>query len=793
MKFLVQSRLFPDAKSVDFAIFKDFTGISNQNETSTKKIIPNVFSNFLFHPLGFHHSFLLLWRILDLCFILIYLFKLPYETCFREKILIEDNKFEVCFIIFAIFGCFMNFNAMFLSRVKVDMSHSLIFWKYLKSFFIIDILGLVALVVHYSDQSSFLSFLYIIKIMALQNNFKHLIDYFTNFANYHAFYSATIWMFYFLVISHILSCSFFSLANRFSSFKVSFIIKSDISKFHQYLYSFYFINSNINLFGRYLESTILNDFELIWIIMLNFLPQGFLVYIYYKFFRKSYFDGLATFNKFMKKKGVSINLQRKINNYFNCVSKKEEALHNQDKFMNKLGINLKKQLFMESYLPVLRSIPFFSNNFSEKTLFNLSAIVQERSLKPGELVYGDDYICNHFYYILNGELECFFNKQHQYSSTNDIKRLSEGDSFGELAFFGSNIEKLNLRSVTDAHLLTISVEDFLAEVKKVQHDYEVYCRIKDAIFLYKDYSNLHKNCFFCQDLTHCLSNCPLVHYFPSNSRIINTSKHNDRVFRKCFVRKLKIKSLHALKSFKKINDRATYIQSKLSIDQRNSIHQNSTHKKSSSLIRAPKESFLYNEDNSSNSSYTFTQKKRLNDSPLLPPLKSDSFSTNVFNKINEERKIYKQVYTSRSINSDYMAYDPYNNSSDFKMVDFNKLRKVSGKIDSFSYSFDKSTFTSFENVKIWSNYFPQNNIMNILKGFGKRKKKKTTIINNSRKEEILNKSILSSKKMSTNMKEGLLQKIKRKKRLRKSKTEIETNVKNRRRSWFDTIKTFFKT
>ena len=110
-----------------------------------------------------------------------------------------------------------------------------------------------------------------------------------------------------------------------------------------------------------------------------------------------------------------------------------------------------------------------------------------------------------------------------------------------------------------------------------------------------------------------------------------------------------------------------------------------------------------------------------------------------------------------------MAYDPYNNSSDFKMVDFNKLRKVSGKIDSFSYSFDKSTFTSFENVKIWSNYFPQNNIMNILKGFGKRKKKKTTIINNSRKEEILNKSILSSKKMSINMKEGLLQKIKRKK------------------------------
>ena len=327
----------------------------------------------------------------------------------------------------------------------------------------------------------------------------------------------------------------------------------------------------------------------------------------------------------------------------------------------------------------------------------------------------------------------------------------------------------------------ISVEDFLKEIKKEPHDYEFYCHLKDSIFLYDDYSNLYKTCYFCQESTHFLSKCPLIHYIPTISRIINTSKHNDNIFNKSYTRKFKFKSLHPLKNFKIINSKAIKIQSKFSIDQ-----QNLTHKKSSSsTTRGPKESFLYNEENtSSNSSYTFTQKKRLADSPLLPP-GSDNFSNNIFNRINEERNMYRQAYTSKSINLDYMAND---NSTDLKMLDLNKMKKVT---DSFSVSLDKYTFTSFENVKMWSDYFPKNNVLSVIQDFGK-KKKKISIMNFARKEEILNKSLISSKRNS--VKKGLLQKIKKKKSLRKSKTEIDdANLKkNRRRSFFDTIKTFFK-
>ena len=237
-----------------------------------------------------------------------------------------------------------------------------------------------------------------------------------------------------------------------------------------------------------------------------------------------------------------------------------------------------------------------------------------------------------------------------------------------------------------------------------------------------------------------------------------------------------------MKSFKKINEGALKIQSKISLDLQQA-------NKSCSSTRGLKESFFNNEEinSSSNSSYAFTQKKR-HESPLLPP--GSGSDCRIFNRINEERNMYRRVYTSKSITSDFLGYEPHN-SSDFMIMDFNKFQKVSDRIESSSFTNDKSTFSSFEIVKMWSVYFPQNNVLNIVQGFGKSKKKKT-IINLAQKEEILNKSMISSKKNS-NIREGLFQKMKKKKSLRKSKTEIDTNIRNRRRSFFDTIKTFFKT
>ena len=385
MRSLVQTHLFPDEKPVDFGILNDAT---HQKDDFSNA---DTFSNSFFQPLDFHHVFSLCWQIFDFFFVFFCMFKLPYETCFGDSILTEQKRFGVFSIIFAVLGCLLNFNTMFLSKGNIENSHSLIFWRYLKSSFIIDILGLVALAIHYSDPSNFVSLLYFVKAFSFQRHFNYFNAYSSDFARYSAFNSSIVWMLYFWTISHFLGC-IFSILNSFSGLNESFIIKSDMSKFQQYLYTFYFINSQINLFGRFLEKSILLDFELIWIINLNLFSQGFLVYVYHKIFKNTYLDALSTFNKFMNKRGVSLNLQRKINNYLNYVYNKEQILQEKEKIMDKLGVDLRKELFMESYLPILRSIPFFSNNFSEKTLFNLSSLVQERSLKPGELVYGDEYM-----------------------------------------------------------------------------------------------------------------------------------------------------------------------------------------------------------------------------------------------------------------------------------------------------------------------------------------------------------------------------------------------------------------
>jgi len=799
---IIQIRLAPDPTYVDFTIFHDLLNFPSHEKNFTNKKSNECFHDF-FKPIDFHHPLLFFWRFLDLFFVLFSLFKLTFEACFQEKIDInEDKSLGLFSMIFSFFGVCLNFNTKFLYKGKIESSHSLIFWTYVKSSFFIDFVGFLALLWNYTEDCSYVSLIYIVKILSLMKFFKYFDEHSSHLTRFRAIYSTIFWMLHFCVTLHFISCLFFLIEinlpeNNNSFFKREALLFS--SKFQKYLFSLYFINANINIFGRSLDNMLQNQYEIIWVILINIISLGFLVFLYQTIFTKNHMNELYTLDKFMKKKAISPILQRKINNYLQYVYQKEQNSQNPEKIISKMGNTLKKQLFTESYLPIIRSIPFFSKNFSENTLSNLSAFVQEKSYKPGELILEVNSISKHFYYIVKGELDLFFGN---ISSENNLKKLSRGDSFNESAFFQQNIEKLNVKSVHNSHLLMISVDDFLTVIRKDPKDYEIYCQLKDSIFLYEDYTNLYKHCIFCKNPSHILSKCPLIHYNPSSLKIISTSHHKDNVSRKLFTRGAnKIKKTNALKNYKKISQHALRIQSNYSIDQASSHH------KKSNSQRGRKESSFFNDENTSSSSFTYTtQKKRVHDSPLLspllPPLTSDSFSHQIFNRLNEERMVYRHFCTTKSIISDLTGFDASNSSDLKEFKDFNKLKKNINKFDSYGLLFDKPTISSFsfDEVKIWPLYFPQNNILTILDNLLGHKSKKASILTQTKKEENLNQtknsliSILKKKKKNAFEEIGFFQKFKKKKTMKKSKTEIQTNLNRgqRRKTFIDRIKTFFK-
>lgn len=860
---LIQIRLNPNPKSVDYSILQDVSyndsNKINLELISNKKLMVFEIFETLFRPIDFHSFFLFLFGVMDLLFILLFLFKIPFETCFKSEILLHEKnqQLEKFAIFFSLFGILINFNTKYLSKGKVESSHFKIITTYLRSSFFIDFIGFLGILLHFlidiNESSSFLCLIYFIKILSLEKLINNIEAHFSFCKKYSKIYSTTLWLLQFLSIIHFLCCVWYvieiSIYEDSDIFTRLSLDTDDIN--YKYLLSLYFINTNANLFGGTFFGVLpKHSFEVFGVLVVNLLSLSFIVYLYQTVFIKYYQKEMITIHKFMKKKEVSQNLRRKIDNYLQYFYEKEEKTVSPGIIVNKMGDTLKKQLFIESYLPILKTIPFFSRNFTVSTLKKLSTSIIERTFQPGEIILPESPNNKHFYYILKGEVDVCFSSFSSTSLEKSIKKLLKGDSFNESSFFSQNLENLGMKSVHNSSLLMINSDDFLSIIKENQRDYEVYCNLKDEVSLYGNCSNLHKNCLFCKNPAHLLTNCPLIHYYPSSNRVISTSYYKDKLSRNLFSRKKpKIKRFNALKCYKKIADTAFRYQSNFSMELNGT---NTSRKKSISTSPPPihrnrklnleekKESIFNNNsnneevatiNNTSTSSYTQKEfKKHPNDGnqgALLQnqPIGSsdtisisvrnptESLSHKILNIINENRMIYHNILTDKSISSEFPHLDHSNErvskSSDFKNIDFNRLTKKKNPFESSAaHFFDKQPVSSFsfEEVKIWPRYFPKNNVVNVIKKINNQAEKKSTIFLNlerkkeKEKEEIFNKSKNSSNSSKINRKkssqESLLGKfMNKKKMLTKSKTESEgpNNCEKyeRNKTVFEKIKTFF--
>ena len=94
-------------------------------------------------------------------------------------------------------------------------------------------------------------------------------------------------------------------------------------------------------------------------------------------------------NKYMDKKKIDYKLQMKIREYLRFIWQ-EESTQNAEtemEIINKLSKSLKSELIYESYGQILRNIPLFFANFSEKFLSELMyEIIEVRNI-PEDTIF----------------------------------------------------------------------------------------------------------------------------------------------------------------------------------------------------------------------------------------------------------------------------------------------------------------------------------------------------------------------------------------------------------------------
>ena len=230
-------------------------------------------------------------------------------------------------------------------------------------------------------------------------------------------------------------------------------------------------------------------------------------------------------NKFMVRKKINLDLQRRIREYLRFLWKVENTqnIEEEYKIITNLSTSLKEELYIEAYGALLMKEPMFFANFSEKTLKRVSSKMKEVRLVPEENVFmeHEEEEIPSIYFVVKGKIE-IFNKAGD--SEIQLQDINVGGHFGEVGFFTGKTRVLSAKSKDFTTLFTISRNDFLEILEKNQEDREKFYKIKDQILYYKNFNPLKLKCYCCNKLGHLVSNCSLIHFVPDIELIVK--KHN---------------------------------------------------------------------------------------------------------------------------------------------------------------------------------------------------------------------------------------------------------------------------
>ncbi|KAL4489967.1 hypothetical protein ABPG72_010866 [Tetrahymena utriculariae] len=250
---------------------------------------------------------------------------------------------------------------------------------------------------------------------------------------------------------------------------------------------------------------------------------------------KSIFQKRNIISNYMQKKEINQKVQQQVFEYLEYTWREEIDEHQQEAniILNQLSGNLKQSIQLESNKLILKQNRILKDNFDKQILQEIIPYIQEQNCTPGEVVI-DNQIGNtelYLYFVQQGQLEQFRNEQNSEKINSQqnilsIKKIVQGDNFGQKSFFTGVKENLSVRSLNFSTLLKIKRSDFVRILKQYQSDYEKFCMIKDKIIFSGFYAQLNEQCSSCKERTHTEILCPILHYVPKKFKVLQENTKN---------------------------------------------------------------------------------------------------------------------------------------------------------------------------------------------------------------------------------------------------------------------------
>jgi len=250
-------------------------------------------------------------------------------------------------------------------------------------------------------------------------------------------------------------------------------------------------------------------------------------------------------NRFMVKNNVDKELQEKVRGYLEHLAEEEKSKRQyRGQFLAMMPETFKKDILMNLNGYLLTENIIFSFNFNHKVLREAASILVESTFCPGELICSEEGDAvgpkDSFFIVTKGTIEVFLQK---IDLTLRILRVQE--YFGAVHFFSGQNEVISAKSINYSNTLSLQSTKFLDILANYPENKESYFQIRDTINIYSNYSPLKTECMGCNLEDHLITNCPKLHYIPNREYVIRTFLKDKTYWKQSFQRR-NYKRFHAL-------------------------------------------------------------------------------------------------------------------------------------------------------------------------------------------------------------------------------------------------------
>ncbi|EAR87756.2 cyclic nucleotide-binding domain protein (macronuclear) [Tetrahymena thermophila SB210] len=224
---------------------------------------------------------------------------------------------------------------------------------------------------------------------------------------------------------------------------------------------------------------------------------------------------LSIINQYMRKRNISKTLQQQVNfSLQNYYRKNYQKISEENfKILGKISLDLQKSVLKEQNIQILNKIQCLKNNFSLKSIEELSLRVKEEYYMPNQVIINsDEQYDGSMFYIISGQIELIGSFYKEQCLQTPLNKVKKGDIVGEINFFTGLQQTPCIRSSGFTKVLRIQRNNFIEIIKSNEMDYEIFCQINDKIKLQLDFSDIIKNynCSICRKQNHFQLQCPLI-------------------------------------------------------------------------------------------------------------------------------------------------------------------------------------------------------------------------------------------------------------------------------------------